>query len=1214
MSLPEIISSNSSAYKTLKKHCQLVDPQAFSLAFIICDHSSQAETVLDHLNRDLEKIKVKLLDFASVSDFHSELKAQTTQTEDFEIIAFTGFEQTATNNGKYPQLFAILNAQRDRYLKEFPFPWLVILPESILRTFIKVAPDFYDYRQSLFRFHSPPAPLPMPSLRSSPKAQQQISVPADQKIQEYLQNLLAKMPSETSSPREAREKAGLHLHLGRLLENQNKYSESLKQYLIAKELLVIHGEKKDVANLFGQCGTLSFRLSEYQQAIDFYQQALDIAKEIGDRAGEGAHLGNLGSVYHSLGQYRQAIDFHQQALDISREIGERASEGDDYGDLGIAHCSLGEYEQALNFCQQALEIAREVGDRVSEGNHSGNLGNVYLCLGQYQTAINLYQQALEIAKEVGDRTSEENQLGNIGSVHLFIGQYRQALGFFQRALNISQEIGDRAGEGNQLGNLGSIYLSLGQYKEALNFCQRSLEIYKKIGDRAGEGRITGNMGNIYLRCGQYQDAINFYQQALVIAKEVGDLTSEEKHLGSIGSVYRSLGQYQLAIKHYKPGLIIAKKIGERAGEGGHLSNLGIVYSSLGQYQQALDFFQQALAIAKEIGDRAGEGNLLGNMGSAYSSLGKKKQAIDSFQQALVIAKEIGDQAGEGAQLGNLGAMHHFLGQHQQAIECHQQALDIAREIGNRAGEGKHLSNLGNVHLSIGEKERALDFFLRSIDVVSSLNLKLSMDFQESFLSTNVNPFFCAIPLLIEKKEYEKAFSLTEEIRVRKLALLIASDSGELPDFPPVTVQKVIENIPADNRTLLLEFFVSNEGTHLFLLNNTGITNVLTIPQLNIDELGTITEEWLKYYQDYKKAYEDYSSAYETYFENGMSDPTIYAETQAAYNKYLSAVKKWQDQISATMKTLSAHLSPCSQLISEQNPERLILIPHLYWHIFPLNALECVHQQKSDSLNEHFELCYCPSSRLMAELAHKNPLHLERPFLWVENPTEDLAFAELEIKRAQKAVFSTLSPQTKTISAKDANSTALKKGFEDSISLFHFSGHGKFEAGNPYDSALFLSNDESFSLNQIFALPRQKQGFLAVLSACETGRQNPCIMDEYISLPAGFLSVGARGVISSLWTVDDCSTALLMERFYLEFFSKKLSWSAALRKAQNWLKNASREEVIKQLELWKQEKDQLSEKTRQKLKDTIEGLKNETTDQPYAHPEHWAAFCFSGFEY
>jgi CHAT domain-containing protein len=40
-----------------------------------------------------------------------------------------------------------------------------------------------------------------------------------------------------------------------------------------------------------------------------------------------------------------------------------------------------------------------------------------------------------------------------------------------------------------------------------------------------------------------------------------------------------------------------------------------------------------------------------------------------------------------------------------------------------------------------------------------------------------------------------------------------------------------------------------------------------------------------------------------------------------------------------------------------------------------------------------------------------------------------------------------------------------------------------------------------------------------------------LTDESVGLPTAFLSAGAAGVVGSLWSVPDASTAVLMAEFY-----------------------------------------------------------------------------------
>jgi CHAT domain-containing protein len=78
--------------------------------------------------------------------------------------------------------------------------------------------------------------------------------------------------------------------------------------------------------------------------------------------------------------------------------------------------------------------------------------------------------------------------------------------------------------------------------------------------------------------------------------------------------------------------------------------------------------------------------------------------------------------------------------------------------------------------------------------------------------------------------------------------------------------------------------------------------------------------------------------------------------------------------------------------------------------------------------------------------------------------------------------------------------------------------------------------------------------LVVLSACETGLGNTAGGEGVLGLQRAFFSSGARSTITSLWTVDDASTSLLMQQFYQNLWRTKLPKAEALRQAQLFVLN------------------------------------------------------------
>ncbi len=73
--------------------------------------------------------------------------------------------------------------------------------------------------------------------------------------------------------------------------------------------------------------------------------------------------------------------------------------------------------------------------------------------------------------------------------------------------------------------------------------------------------------------------------------------------------------------------------------------------------------------------------------------------------------------------------------------------------------------------------------------------------------------------------------------------------------------------------------------------------------------------------------------------------------------------------------------------------------------------------------------------------------------------------------------------------------------------------------------------------------------LAVLSACQSSLGALTRGEGLQGLQRAFAVAGCRSVVSSLWSVDDAATSVLMERFYLHLWEKKLSKAEALRQAQ-----------------------------------------------------------------
>jgi CHAT domain-containing protein len=347
------------------------------------------------------------------------------------------------------------------------------------------------------------------------------------------------------------------------------------------------------------------------------------------------------------------------------------------------------------------------------------------------------------------------------------------------------------------------------------------------------------------------------------------------------------------------------------------------------------------------------------------------------------------------------------------------------------------------------------------------------------------------------------------------------------------------------------------------------------------------------------------------------------------NSYLQAYtnKKshWQRRLTTRLHLLAKilHIDEIIKQISLEC-ERLILIPHRYLHLLPLHALPMAGDS---SLFDRFPegVSYAPSCQLLQLAQNRQRPEFTHLFA-VQNPTGDLSYADIEVESIQ-SYFNTSNLLKQKIATKEA----IDDTFINNVHCAHFSCHGYFNGTEPRKSALLLADSQlnftptksdaenylclgnggvldlnkCLTLDSIFTL-NLEQCRLVTLSACETGLIDfRNTSDEYIGLPSGFLCARASTVVSSLWRVNDLSTAFLMIRFYQNLQSIH-SVALALNQAQLWLRDITKAE----LKAWITDNSlPLDPTLRQKLNKKLHNLQDD--QKPFQDPFHWAAFCAIG---
>ncbi|KAJ6463666.1 CHAT domain-containing protein [Mycena vitilis] len=106
------------------------------------------------------------------------------------------------------------------------------------------------------------------------------------------------------------------------------------------------------------------------------------------------------------------------------------------------------------------------------------------------------------------------------------------------------------------------------------------------------------------------------------------------------------------------------------------------------------------------------------------------------------------------------------------------------------------------------------------------------------------------------------------------------------------------------------------------------------------------------------------------------------------------------------------------------------------------------------------------------------------------------------------------------------------------SLVHFACHGVQDTEQPLDSGLVL-HDGRLKVSQLMRRRNMhdmnKPMSLAFLSACETAKGDETVPDEAMHLAATQLFAGFRGIVATMWTINDRDGPIVADTFYEHLF-------------------------------------------------------------------------------
>ncbi|MEM7793708.1 MAG: tetratricopeptide repeat protein [Cyanobacteria bacterium P01_C01_bin.118] len=829
--------------------------------------------------------------------------------------------------------------------------------------------------------------------------------------------------------------------------------------------------------------------------------------------------------------------------------------------------------------------------RQTKANQLHAQGKSQFNQANYGDALELFQQALAIRQDIGDQDGIGESLNSIGGVYDNQGDYEQALDYYQQALSIHQAIDDTSGIGASLNNIGYIYSLLDDYEQALDYYQQALMILQSIGNRPGEAVMLNNIAFIYGRQGNYGQALNYYQQSLAILEETGNRQRMGTSLNNIGGIYSHLGDTDRALDYYQQALASHQETGDRHGEALLFNNIGGLYASQNSNQQAREHYLRSLTIYQIIGERNGLAQVLHNLGSFYADQGNPEQSLDYYLRSLTIRQDIGDLGGQAFTLNNIGNLYDNLGDDDRALNYYEQSLAIFQSTGEQAGASKVLANIGDWFEDQGETNQAIVFYKQAINIYETIrtnNQTLSQDLQQTYTDTVVDNYRTLATLLLDQGRIPEAQQVLDLLKLEELreftnTRAVWTSNGIRLSEPEQTV--------ADAHGSLIAL-----GNKLVECERNNCTELDTLYEQQENLLAQYDAELERFveavrtnrrddsiFQDPDSISGDAQALLEAYAADEQNTLLVYpfvledklwlvwvtvgdvvgsievpvsqgelATTVQQFGTLLNSRSSDLNELQATSQKLHNWIiQPIAAELEQNNIDHLVFVNDRVTRYIPMGAL----YDGENYLLERYTVStvLAPGATDMSDrldsVTHSNVLGLGLTEA-VEN-FNPLPAVRDELAGIIKGQDGDGIYPGQTFLNQDFTFDAFKNNVQGNR-ILHVATHAAFEPGRPEESFIVLGDGSRMKIPDIETMQRRLRNLhLVVLSACQTalGGTNQEDGTEITGLSSYFLEANrAETVVASLWSVNDQSTSVLMQRFY-ENLAAGEPKADALRNAQ-----------------------------------------------------------------
>jgi CHAT domain-containing protein/Flp pilus assembly protein TadD len=895
--------------------------------------------------------------------------------------------------------------------------------------------------------------------------------------------------------------------------------------------------------------------------------------------------------------FATAVAMFRESARLFEEARANQDAADAYLEAGQIYFTLSRYDDARRAYRQALKLGQAAETRCTA---LSRMARAYATTGPVSDADRYSSEAVDSCKALSEDLRAQ-ALEARGEALDSADEHAKSVESLRQAESLFDAAGDTAGEAQTQLILSLALFADGRQTEALEAADAALGRWSSMGDQYGVARVRSALGIFAITRGEFETAQCNYQIAEPILRRIGNKDDEASVQNGLGYASRETGDWEKSLEYYRKAKMNFAAVQDLLGEHEAITGMGKALVDLKEFQQLGTLSAAEERLALRAGDPSLIASSLGDMATAYDVQGRSAEAEKYYRRALETYRTANHLYGEGDILVRLGVLQGAQGQHSAAIATLQLANTLKEKTGQIEEVAKIQYELALIYRQMKRLDEARDAIEKTIEIVESQRLKISQfDSRASYFASVHRYYALHIQLLMLADQRdpgrgysERAFEASEKSKLRSLLDLLTTSAqvapcGELLQrqlqearftevhlagadqieplaTPTLALKQVQDEIRGDD-TILLEYALGDERSHVWIVDRHDITSYVLPDSLRINKLVSRLRQTLAPPQLEKD-----------------ESATHYQERAREIDRKYQAI---------ALQLSSLILGP----IDFGRAKRVLIVPDGALQYVPFAALPLpARTGVKGHLIERFEVDILPSASVLGTLrkttASRTPptltvAVLADPVFEQDDPRiakagipdhsvdRDRASgltraiqdsggskyiprlpASRDEAKAIAAIFSSTDPQMVHIALDfDANRDYVTQEGLARFRLIHFATHGVVDVQHPEMSGLILSlidrtgrkQDGYLRLGDIYKLKLAAD--LVVLSSCDSALGKALESEGIIGLPRGFLYAGARSVIASLWKVNDEATAKLMSSLYTRL-RRGESPGSALRGAQ-----------------------------------------------------------------